>query len=186
MTKIVYDEYYKEEKYFGAPYKGLVKFFKTYEPKGKVLDLGCGQGRDSLQMAKLGYDVIAVDHSKVGIDQLKKISLKAGLKINALVGDVYKIKIDESIDMILLDAILHFYKNQVMKESEFVIKLLKKVKIGGIFINLMLKGDGREKILKEIMSQSKFEWDTLVEKYVDHPESASKYHMLVIKKKGHI
>ena len=116
MAKIVYDNYYKEEKYFGAPYKGLVKFFEEYEPKGTVLDLGCGQGRDSIPIAKLGYNVIAVDHSKVGINQLKKNALSSDVKINAIVGDVYNMEIDESIDIVLLDSMLHFYKNDVEKE----------------------------------------------------------------------
>ncbi len=46
-----YDKYYKDEKYFGEPYKGLVEFFKSYSPKGTVLDLGCGQGRDAVALA---------------------------------------------------------------------------------------------------------------------------------------
>jgi ubiquinone/menaquinone biosynthesis C-methylase UbiE len=29
--------------------------------KGKILDLGCGSGRDSLYFQNLGYDCIAVD-----------------------------------------------------------------------------------------------------------------------------
>ncbi|RXV63781.1 methyltransferase domain-containing protein [Fusibacter sp. A1] len=66
--KVPYDDYYLEENYFGDPYPGLEAFFKAYSPKGKVLDLGCGQGRDSLFLAGLGYEVVGVDHSKVGIE----------------------------------------------------------------------------------------------------------------------
>ena len=182
MAKIVYDNYYKEEKYFGAPYKGLVKFFEEYEPKGTVLDLGCGQGRDSIPIAKLGYNVIAVDHSKVGINQLKKNALSSDVKINAIVGDVYNMEIDESIDIVLLDSMLHFYKKDVEKQREFVNKILRELKVDGVFANFIIKGKTRENILKDIINQSEYEWEVLTDKYVDYPESVSKYHMLVIRK----
>ena len=43
---LTYDKHYKAPNYFGEPYPELIQFFKEYEPKGHVLDLGCGQGRD--------------------------------------------------------------------------------------------------------------------------------------------
>jgi len=66
MKKVAYDDYYKEQNYFGNPYPGLIEFFRNYEPKGTILDLGCGQGRDSLSLGELGYKVIGIDHSNVG------------------------------------------------------------------------------------------------------------------------
>ncbi len=182
MAKTVYDNHYKNEEYFGAPYKGLIDFFKQYNPKGTVLDLGCGQGRDSIPIAKMGYNVIAIDHSIVGIDQLKKNALAAGVNVKAVVGDVYNMEIDKSIDIVLLDSMLHFYKNDVEKESELVIKILRELKKEGIFINFIIKGKAREKALKVLIDQSDFEFEVLTEKYVDYPESASIYHMIAIKK----
>ena len=42
----------------------IQKKFISYIPKGgKVLDLGCGSGRDSLFFKELGYDVTAIDGS---------------------------------------------------------------------------------------------------------------------------
>ena len=48
----------------------------------KVLELGCGQGRDSLFFASKGLDVHAIDSSKVGIDNLKSKLKKLDLDIN--------------------------------------------------------------------------------------------------------
>lgn len=182
MSKAAYDEHYKQKEYFGEPYEGLIDFFKSYESKGRVLDLGCGQGRDSIPIAQMGYDVIAVDHSEVGIEQLAKTALSAGVSIKTLVGDVYQMNIDQSIDIVLLDSMLHFYKNDVEKESAFVKRILNELRIGGVFANFIIKGKVREKTLKDIIDQSEFEWEVLTEKYVNYPESASQYHMLVIRK----
>jgi tellurite methyltransferase len=42
-----------------TPY--LKKNVKLFPERGKVLDIGCGNGRNSKYMIELGYDVIAVD-----------------------------------------------------------------------------------------------------------------------------
>ena len=60
-------------------YPELIDFFKHYEPEGNIIDLGCGQGRDSISQAKLGYKVTGIDNSKVGIDQMNTISKKERL-----------------------------------------------------------------------------------------------------------
>lgn len=182
MVKVAYDAYYKEEEYFGAPYKGLVDFFMQHEPKGIVLDLGCGQGRDSIPIARMGYEVIAVDHSSVGVENLKSKASLVGVKINTVVGDIYTMDIAESVDIILLDSMLHFYKNDIEKESALVNKIMRDLKVGGIFVNCILKGKKREETLKGLISQSTFKWEILSEKYVDYPEASCEYHMLAIKK----
>ncbi len=38
----------------------------------KVLELGCGQGRDTCLFAKEGFQVIALDYSESGICQMKE------------------------------------------------------------------------------------------------------------------
>ena len=40
------------------------EFLKLVPEGGKILDLGCGSGRDSMNFIKLGYEVIAVDGAK--------------------------------------------------------------------------------------------------------------------------
>jgi len=39
------------------------RFLKRMEPSGRVLDVGCGVGRDALAFAKRGYSVVAFDGS---------------------------------------------------------------------------------------------------------------------------
>lgn len=182
MVKIIYDEHYKKEAYFGAPYKGLIEFFSEYKPKGKVLDLGCGQGRDAVALAKLGYHVIGIDHSTVGIEALNKKAALNHLEIETLVADVYKVDLDHDTDIVLLDSMLHFYKNHIKKEEALVRKLLNQLKIGGLIVNVMLKGKVRQAVLKDIVNASDSNFEILRDHYVDYPEASAKYHMLVIKK----
>lgn len=80
MPNAIYDKYYKKAHYFGDPYPGLQEFFKAYEPKGNLLDLGCGQGRDALFLGRLGYKVKGIDISQVGINQMNKAANEENFK----------------------------------------------------------------------------------------------------------
>lgn len=183
MAKIAYDDYYLEDDYFGAPYKGLVDFFRENTPKGRLLDLGCGQGRDSLALAQLGYEVIAVDHSDVGIQKLQTSAINKGLKIQVHVADIYQYCIEPEVDIVLLDSMLHFYKKDLQKEQALVGRILTELKPGGLFANFLLKGKSREKTLKKVISDSGFALEVVVDQYVDYPEASAQYHMLVVRKK---
>ena len=64
-------DYYNKnsEEYFNSTLNvdmtNTYKAFLKLVPKGgKILDLGCGSGRDSMNFMKLGYEVIAVDGAK--------------------------------------------------------------------------------------------------------------------------
>jgi 2-polyprenyl-3-methyl-5-hydroxy-6-metoxy-1,4-benzoquinol methylase len=57
---------------------------------GRALDIGMGQGRNSLFLAALGWDVTGFDIAEVGVRQAQAEAKKRGLKLNARVGDVDK------------------------------------------------------------------------------------------------
>lgn len=184
MTKIIYDQHYKEEDYFGKPYPGLVKFFKAYDRDCEILDLGCGQGRDALFLGRLGYKVKGIDISKVGIDQMNQIAKKENLDVRGEVADVYNFSITEAYDLLLLDSMLHFYKNDIEKETDFIKRIATKLKVGGVLFSCMLKGSKREKHLKSVLNNLPMDWDIIVDAYTDYPESNSKFHMYIVKKIG--
>lgn len=58
--------------------------FKKHGVK-KILELGCGQGRDTIFFASNGLDVVAIDSSQVAIDVLSKITFEKNLSIKAMV-----------------------------------------------------------------------------------------------------
>ena len=55
----------------------------------KVLELGCGQGRDSLFFASKGLEVYAIDSSKVAIEDLMTKAKELHLDINLKNMNVY-------------------------------------------------------------------------------------------------
>lgn len=59
----------------GLDMSSLYKQFETYlSPGNKILDLGCGSGRDSRHFKMKGYDVIAVDPSEKMCESTRNIA----------------------------------------------------------------------------------------------------------------
>ncbi|MGB6128879.1 MAG: class I SAM-dependent methyltransferase [Psychrilyobacter sp.] len=182
MKKPIYDKHYKENNYFGEAYPKLIKYLKKYEPKGKVLDLGCGQGRDAVSLAKMGFEIHGVDISSVGINQLLAHAKKEQLNITTEVADIYSYKIDQSIDIVFMDSMLHFYKQDFEKESGLVKRLLHELKSGGVLCNLIINSKKTVSTLKKVIDESGIKYEILHEEIVEYPEFQSTYHMCLIKK----
>ncbi len=71
-----FDTFYSErDRAFGAdPSEELRKFIEDTGLTGRALDLGCGDGRNSLYLANNGFHVTAVDTSAIGLQNLADVA----------------------------------------------------------------------------------------------------------------
>lgn len=72
----------KEQDKFGVtPSEAAVRALQKFRKHGKtrILELGAGQGRDTLFFAKNGLDVHVLDYTKKGTEAIKKKAEEAGL-----------------------------------------------------------------------------------------------------------
>lgn len=104
---VKYDQHYADDPAAcGEPFAAFQRFAAT-APKGSVLDLGCGQGRDALLFARRGHRVVGLDLSSVGVAQLRATARAEGLEIEARVEDVETWQAPEPFDVVILDRVLH-------------------------------------------------------------------------------
>ncbi|AUD63570.1 hypothetical protein BK010_08715 [Tenericutes bacterium MO-XQ] len=145
-----YDKYYQQKNYFGNPYPELIDYFTSLDKSLKVIDLGCGQGRDTLALGRLGFDVTGVDISQVGINQLNTIVKKEKLQVTGIVADYHQINNLETFDIILMDSMFHFYKKDLEDETKTINTILDQLKPGARFVTIVQKNKKRIDILKNI------------------------------------
>lgn len=123
--------------YTNSQTKQEVKFVKDYfDPKRKILDMACGNGRHSLQLAKEGFNVVGVDYSKVLIDEAQKNAKESGLEIKFIKGDMRNPKVAQKFDgAIILGDSFGYFSDQ---DNEKVIKGMAKIikKSGYLIIDL--------------------------------------------------
>lgn len=113
--------YQKDLNACGEPFIEFVEFFDQFEnTKLNVLDLGCGQGRDALFVAKKGHSVYGVDISKTGINQMLNKAKKDNLKIVGEITDVLKFVPSQNYDVAIIDRLLHMFKSDI--ERKIVLK----------------------------------------------------------------
>lgn len=102
-----YDKLYSDDPAAcGPPFDEFAAFCSS-SPPGRVLDLGCGQGRDALMFARAGHRVRGIDHSAVGIRQMLEAAAGEALDVEGQVADIADVPIDDHFDVVLLDRVLH-------------------------------------------------------------------------------
>ena len=113
----------KKEFAFGKEANPFLKRHIALLPKGKALDIATGEGRNAVFLTQNGFDVDAVDISKMGLRKVWKLAKEMGVKIHTLHVDLDTYKIKEG----QYDLITNFY---FLKRS-LISKIKKGLKKGG-------------------------------------------------------
>ena len=93
----MWDERYNSDEYaYGKePNHFLAKNYQNI-PKGKVLSLAEGEGRNAVFLAKQGYSVTAVDASKVGLKKAEDLAKENEVEIELIHADLAEFDIQEN------------------------------------------------------------------------------------------
>ncbi|TCM95875.1 tellurite methyltransferase [Paenibacillus sp. BK033] len=116
----IYEEEYKTENYYWGtePNSGVYEVLKAMPPSGrlKLLDIGCGEGRDAVFFARNGYEVTGIDVSDAGIEKTKRLAERAGVQVNAVKADILDFRLDTPYDIIYSSGVLHYIKPEFRQE----------------------------------------------------------------------
>jgi len=113
----------------------------TFNKSGKILDIGCGTGRHSVELARRGYNVTGIDLSESMINKARSLARKENLKIDFLVKDARNFSFDEPFDLAIMLCEGAF---PLMENDEMNFLILKNacssLKSGGKLILTTLNG----------------------------------------------
>lgn len=131
------DKYKRDGLYWGSEPTTSCKLLVEKIPIKKdhnlsVLDIGTGEGRDALYLAKLGFEVTAFDLSPVGVDKLYLQAKDKNLKIETFVADIKDFQIDKKFDICLSTGTLHYLPPEIREQRIEYLKTL--VEPGGFHV----------------------------------------------------
>lgn len=101
----------------------------------KVIDLGCGEGRDSIYLSAAGTDVVGVDISVSALNKARKLARKNNVKAKFVETNVLYLNgiPDEYFDTAINMGCLHMIVNSEERMSHLK-NVHRILKCGGVFI----------------------------------------------------
>ena len=116
-----YEEAYEKDNYFWGvrPSDMCLRVLELLPTDGKplkLLDIGCGEGKDAVFFARCGYDVSAFDISDAGIEKTKRLADSARVHVNAFKANLFDYRLDEDFDVLYSSGVLAYIKPQLRSE----------------------------------------------------------------------
>ncbi|MFA5748135.1 MAG: methyltransferase domain-containing protein [Candidatus Absconditabacterales bacterium] len=124
--------YSKKNLFWGEKPNRLLNNITEFKKNSKVLDLGTGEGKDSIYLAKLGFDVTGVDISRPGIDKLNNIIKQNKLNVKTIVEDIRNFEFNETYDIVLCFTVLQLLN--LYEINEMIKKIQDHTNTSGINI----------------------------------------------------
>lgn len=124
------------------------------EPGMRILDAGCGHGRNSHYFLRTGYEVYGVDAQQEMIDYVHEYFLTTSLERSRFTHHpVEQIPHpDNFFDAVICNAVLHFSEN-VSHFNEMVDAMWRVLKPGGLFFARLCSDIGIEKRIQPLGDQ---------------------------------
>lgn len=123
------EDYFNKKYELTKTHSEVVEAMQTIKPCS-VLDLGCGSGRNSLYLSKLGFDVTAYDKNSDSIAKLNDIAKAEQItNIKTKIYDINESEITDQYDLIISTVVLMFLNP---KQAPSIIKNMQEhTEIGG-------------------------------------------------------
>lgn len=115
-----------------SPTRDIESMCEGFNKSWSILDVGCGEGRNSIFLAERGFTVDAFDISEAGITKLLKIAAKRNVKLNAWVQDLTGFRFSKAYDVVLSHGVLHLVERE--QWLKFITHMKMNTNVGGLNI----------------------------------------------------
>lgn len=116
MTALLPDNYYTEKYQLTATHSEVVDAVKLIPP-GRALDLGCGNGRNSLYLNLKGFDVTAWDLNPTSLARLDQIVAAEKLtRIATAQKDLNTLRFNGAWDFVLSTVVMMFLQPETIPQ----------------------------------------------------------------------
>ncbi|HFI0040213.1 TPA: SAM-dependent methyltransferase TehB [Streptococcus suis] len=105
------EDYFSKKYDYTRTHSEVLDALKIIEPC-KVLDLGCGHGRNSLYLAQQGFEVTAVDKHMPSIQTLLQVKEAEDLDLQAGTYDINSASLEQDYDWIISTVVFMFLERE--------------------------------------------------------------------------
>ncbi len=112
----------------------------------RVLDAGCGGGRNLIYFFRSGFNVSGVDQSSEAIAEIRSLAAQLNFRVEAIEQMSFG---DESFDVVVSSAVLHFARDEAHWRA-MVQEMWRVLKPGGIFFARLASTIGMEDKIRQI------------------------------------
>ncbi len=122
MEENPYDQKYAgEEFYWGKkPSSMCDRVVEMIKPSAdshlRLLDLGCGEGRDIVYFAQRGFEVIGLDLSLPGLEKARRYAEEVGVHVETIHADVVDYEVEGTYDVIFSTGTLQCLPPEVRQQ----------------------------------------------------------------------
>lgn len=74
----------------------------------RVVDLGCGEGRDSVYFASRGFMVTGVDLSRAGLQKADRLAAERGVRVDWVSGPMTRVRLRGPVDLVYSCGAIHY------------------------------------------------------------------------------
>ncbi|MFJ7935121.1 class I SAM-dependent methyltransferase [Sporosarcina sp. NPDC096371] len=132
MTNSWHERFSTEEYVYGKePNEFLVSAVQEL-PKGKVLCIAEGEGRNAVYLASLGFDVTSWDFAQAGLDKTKQLADEKGVVVTTELRDLAEVTWEEGQWDAIIHIFGHFPRNVL---DRTLVGIKKALKPGGFYIS---------------------------------------------------
>ena len=132
--KTIYSEVYEDNGFYWGLQPDSLCFdvLRLYPPSGhvKILEIGCGEGKDALFFARNGYNVTAFDIAQSAINKVQRLADQYKVYIKAFRAEMKEYRLEEDYDIIFSSRALHHLHPDF--RSEIIADYQKHTKPNGL------------------------------------------------------
>ena len=118
-----YDQKYAGQEYYWGkkPSAMCDRVIEIIRPSSdfhpKLLDLGCGEGRNAVYFAKHGFVVFGLDVSLPGLEKTRRYAEEVGVHVETIHADIINYELEDTYDVIFSTGTLQYLPPEVRSQS---------------------------------------------------------------------